>query len=97
MGRTNGTYRLRVQQFEEEWQPFRRALRARYQDDFDQLFEKAELFANAAGMQNPVHAYRTILFSIILAQEVERRELKERTATLEERVAALEDETGDAV
>ena len=97
MGRTNATYRMRRQQFEEEWQPFRRALRKQHQEPFDDLMEMADRFAAAAGMQNPVHVYRTILVSIALGQEIERQQLEERQAELEDRLDTLEAEADDAI
>ena len=90
MGRTNPTFRDRLRNFEEEWQPFRRGLRKKHQEHFDQLLEMADGFAQAAGYQNPVHAHQAILLSMLLAQEIERQ-------ALEERVAALEDAMDDAV
>ena len=90
MGRTNPTFRDRLRQFEEQWQPYRRGLRKSEQEQFDDLVEMADRFAAASGFQNPVHAHQAILLSIVLAQEIERQ-------SLEDRVAALEAELGDAV
>lgn len=86
MGRTNATFRERLRNFEEEWQPFRRGLRAQHQEHFDRLLEMANGFAQAAGYQNPVHAHQAILLSIILAQEIERQQLEDRVAALEDEV-----------
>lgn len=90
MGRTNPTFRDRLRGFEEDWKPFRRALRSSQQQYFDDLLEMADQFAAAAGNQNPAYAYRAIFLSMFLAQEMERQRL-------EERVAALEAELDDAV
>ncbi|WP_254523165.1 hypothetical protein [Natrinema caseinilyticum] len=49
MGKTNPTYRDQLRRLEEDWQPFRRALRVQYQEEFDQLFDEARQFADAAG------------------------------------------------
>lgn len=81
MGRTNATLRDRLRKFEEEWQPFRRGLREQHQEPFDDLLEMADRFAQAAGFQNPVHAHRAILLSMVLAQEIERQELEARLAS----------------
>ena len=76
MGRTNPTYRNAVRALEEEWAPMRRALRVEYQDDFDRLFDRARGFADAAGHANPPDPERALLMSLLLAHEVELRQLR---------------------
>lgn len=83
MGRTNPTFRDRLRQFEENRAKLRRSLRQQYQRDFDTIIEHARQFADAAGYQNPREPEREILFSIILGQQTEIRELKQRVAELE--------------
>lgn len=77
MGRTNPTFRDQLQRFEEEWQPYRRALRREQQADFDRLFERAADHASAAGYQNPSNPELAVLFSILLSQERELQQLKD--------------------
>lgn len=76
MGRTNPTYRDALQRLEGEWEPMRRGLRWEYQDDFDRLFSRARGFADAAGYANPPDPERALVFSVLLAHEVELRELR---------------------
>lgn len=76
MGRTTPTYRQFLESFEGDWQPYRRGLRAQYQSDFDCLFAKANYFADAAGYQNAADPDVAILLSMLLAQEVELRQLR---------------------
>ena len=83
MGRTNPTFRNVLRRFEENWQQYRRALRREHQEDFDELLEHADRFAAAAGMQNPTDPEKAILVSVLLAHEVEQRELRERVENLE--------------
>lgn len=78
MGRTNPTYRDVLTRFEEECQPFRRGLRRQHQPAFDRLFEKARRHADAAGYLNLADPRMAILLSILLAQEQELRDLRER-------------------
>lgn len=78
MGRTNPTYRNAVRGLEAEWAPMRRALRAEYQQDFDRLFDRARGFADAAGHANPPDPERALLLSLLLAHEVELRQLRAR-------------------
>ena len=77
MGRSKPTFRNYLDRFEGDWAPYRRALRRRHQDDFDRLFEKARGHADAAGHLDPTDPRFAILFSMILAQERELRELRE--------------------
>lgn len=83
MGRTLPTFRDRLRQFEQEWQPYRRGLRRRHRSDFDRLLAKARQHAGAAGHQNPRSPEQAIVLSILLAQEIELRKLRDRVDALE--------------
>ncbi|WP_265109164.1 hypothetical protein [Halosolutus halophilus] len=76
MGRTNPTYRDRLRRLEEDWQPFRRALRQEFQEEFDQLFDHGRGFADAAGIQNEMTVMEPFLISVCLAQEFRIEELE---------------------
>ena len=78
MGRTNPTYRYWLERYEAEWQPFRRALRHDHREDFDRLFERASEHASAAGYQNATDPELATLVAILLSQERELRELRDR-------------------
>ena len=69
MGRTNPTYRDTLRYLEEDWQSYRRALRARDQEHFDHLWEAAAEYADAAGYHNSERALDLVLVSIMVAQE----------------------------
>lgn len=84
MGRTNPTYRDRLRALEESWGDFRRALRAEEKAHFDRLFEHARAHADAAGYQNATDPVIPMLVSVLLAQEREVAELRERVDELEE-------------
>ncbi|WP_276252512.1 hypothetical protein [Halomontanus rarus] len=96
MGRTNPTYRDALRRLEEEWEPMRRGLRREYQDDFDRLFARARGFADAASYANPPDPERALVFSVLLAQEVELRELREKLEAVS-RERALEARGDDGV
>lgn len=95
MGRTNPTHRDQLDRFEDAWSGYRRSLRRRYQADFDRLFEHARQFAHASSFQNPSNPETAMLVSMLLAQEVERRELAERVEALEAAVDLEADETDE--
>lgn len=83
MGRSDPTYRDLLDRFEQDWQPYRRALRRQYQEDFDELMDGARRFADAAGMQNTVHPQDAAFFSMMLSLAVRQRRLEERVDELE--------------
>ncbi len=95
MGRTNPTHRDQLDRFEDEWQGYRRSLRRRYQRDFDALFEHARQFAHASSFQNPTDPDLAVLVSILLAQEVEHRELAQDVAALRDMIEDSDDATTD--
>jgi hypothetical protein len=80
MGRTNPTLRDRLDRLERDWGPVRRALRRRYQRDFDRLFERARAHADATGQGNPPEVWRAFVFAVLLAQERELRRLADELA-----------------
>lgn len=84
MGRTNPTYRDWLHRTEDEWRPFRRALRREAQEDFDRLFERAANHADAAGYMNTTRPEYLLFLSILVAQEREFRELSERVDELQQ-------------
>lgn len=77
MGRTNPTFRDFLDKYEDEWSSYRRGLRRRYKSHFDRLFERARGHADAAGYMNAADPEIAFLVSVLLAQEVELRELRE--------------------
>ncbi|MEF8773895.1 MAG: hypothetical protein V5A23_04680 [Halobacteriales archaeon] len=81
MGRTNPTYRDWLRAFEDDWAPYRRALRRRRQPDFDRLFERAREHADAAGHANPRDPELALVLSMLLAHEAELRALRNDLAT----------------
>lgn len=95
MGRTNPTYRRALDSLVQEYQPFRRALRAPHDEDFDAVVAKARSLADAATHQNPPRPAHGALLSVLVAQEAELRERRADVAALRARVDALEARLGD--
>lgn len=83
MGRTNPTFRDFLDGYEARWSAYRRALRKRHRDDFDRLFARVRDHADAAGHQNATDPEMAVLVSILLSQERELRQLRERVDDLE--------------
>ncbi len=83
MGRTNPTFRDVLQRTREDWQPFRRGLRATHQPTFDALFDDAATYADAAGYLNAREPIHPILVAMLLAQKRQLRDLEDRVDALE--------------
>lgn len=83
MGRTNPTYRDYLQSVDDEWQPFRRALRHQHTTDYDALFDYAREYADAAGYLNRSDPEIALLLSMLVGIEAERRALEARVEALE--------------
>lgn len=77
MGRTNPTYRETIRGVEQQWQPYRRALRCRDQPHFDRLFEYARAHADAAGQLNHRFVELPLLVSVLIEQERRLRALEQ--------------------
>jgi hypothetical protein len=71
----------------QEWKKFRWALRKEDQQIFDQLFEKARLHVEAGGNAARLWPFETILISMLLEQEKEMDELREKISGYEEQVS----------
>lgn len=84
MGRTNPTYRDTLRALETDWEDYRRALRHRTTEQYDQLWAYARAHADAAGYLNHSDPLVTVLFSIALEQERRLDELAARLEALEE-------------
>jgi len=69
MGRTNPTFRDTLGHMENQWQPYRRALRYRDQDAFDTLWGYARDHADAGGYLSHPDPAVVMLFSVCLAQQ----------------------------
>lgn len=88
MGRTNPTYRDVLRAIENQWADYRRGLRRKQQQRFDQLFEYIRSHSDASGYLNHTEPFYPALVSIDLEQEA-------RLDELEDRITQLEAETTD--
>lgn len=84
MGRTNPTYRDRLDALEREFSAYRRALRVSEQEHFDRLFEHGRTYAHAAGYLNHPDPEIPYLFSVLLAHQRRIAELSEQVEALQE-------------
>lgn len=84
MGRTNQTYRNRLENLKDQFKPFRKALRQEDKGFLDSLWEKAFYHASASSYMNPRNPAETALISIQVEQEKEIQRLKRRVKEIEE-------------
>ncbi|MDB2242665.1 hypothetical protein [Halorubrum ezzemoulense] len=82
MGRTNPTYRDCLGAIEDEWGAYRRALRRRDQETFDQLFVYARAHADAAGTLNHSDPLAPMWMAIAIEQNRRISELETRVDEL---------------
>ena len=86
MGRTNQTYRNRLEEFKNRFKPFRRALRSEDKKFVDAIWEKAFYHASASSYMNPRDPAAAALVSIQVEQEKEIHRLKQRIDEMEEKI-----------
>lgn len=85
MGKTNPTYRELLKDLKSRWTPFRKALRAQDQELFDEIFDKAEGQAQAGSMMVADSPGQSFYMSLLIEQEKEIQNLKQRVTELEEK------------
>ncbi|QLG63067.1 hypothetical protein [Halorarum salinum] len=78
MGKTNPTYRDRLNAWEDDWQSFRQALRAPRREYFDELLVMANELSMAAGYQNTADFATPLLVSVCVRQQEEIAALQAR-------------------
>lgn len=82
MGKTNPTYRDQLRSTERDWDQFERALRRRDQPAYEELWEHAHSYADAAGMKFPARTMDGVLLSVALGQQREINDLREELEEL---------------
>jgi len=97
VGRTNPTYRDRLDSLEQEWAAYRRGLRASEQAQFDRLFAHGREYAHAAGYLNHPTPEFPLLVSILLAHERRLADLETKESGSDTREGARGDDESDAV
>lgn len=76
MGRTVPTYRMHLEAILEEWIAYRRALREKDREIFDEVVGKARMHASAASYCAHLDPVETALLSILLEMQREIRALR---------------------
>ena len=76
MGRTVPTYRLHTESIINEWMDYRRALREKDREVFDELMFKARLHSSAGSYTAHLDPVATMFLSILLELQKEVRDAK---------------------
>lgn len=90
MGRTNATYRRKIDKFQDTFKPFQKALREENKTYIDELWSKMYRYSSAGSYMNSSRPGLVAVISIMLglqkeinSNEKEIEEIKERMSQLE--------------
>lgn len=86
MGRTNSTYRNKLDEIMMEFKPFKKALRKENKQYFNALWEKAHKYSSAASYMNPQRPGFSVLLSMMTGLQKEIRENREQLERLERKM-----------
>ena len=86
MGRTVPSYRQALESEIERWKSFRKGLRRKDAEAFDQMMNACRLFASAGSMATRPILLEAIFMSILLHQEKAIMEIKEKLDRLEKQL-----------
>jgi hypothetical protein len=86
MGRTVPSYRQALETEIERWKGFRKGLRNKDAEAFDQMMNACRMFASAGSMATRPILLEAMLMSILLNQEKAIMEIKEKLDKLEKQL-----------
>ncbi len=86
MGRTVPSYRQVLEREVGRWEGFRKALRGKARDAFDEMIKACRMNASAAGMATRPILAEAIFMTILLSQQKELMEIKDRFERLERKL-----------
>jgi hypothetical protein len=86
MGRTVPSYRQALESEIERWKSFRKGLRRKDAEAFDQMMNACRLFASAGSMATRPILLEAMFMSILLHQEKAIMEIKEKLDRLEKQL-----------
>lgn len=86
MGRTVPSYRQALEAEIGRWKGFRKALRGENLKAFDEMMKSCRIYASAGGMATRPILTEAMFMSILLSQQSELMEIRERLEQLEERI-----------
>jgi hypothetical protein len=76
MGRTLPTYRMLLEEELTQWKDYRRALRKKDQEVFDELLKQARTHSSASGYHVTTNVFEPMVLTMLLEQKKEINRLK---------------------
>ncbi len=76
MGRTLPTYRMLLEEELTQWKDYRRALRKKDQEVFDELLKQARTHSSASGYHVTTNIFEPMVLTMLLEQKKEINRLK---------------------
>jgi hypothetical protein len=76
MGRTLPTYRMLLEEELDMWKDYRRALRRKDQEIFDELLKQARTHSSASGYHVTTNVFEPMVLTMFLEQKKEINRLK---------------------
>jgi hypothetical protein len=86
LGRTVPSYRQALESEINRWEPFRRALRAKETEAFNDMMNACRMHASAAGMATRPILSEAMFMSILLSQQKQLAEIRESLERLEKQL-----------
>lgn len=86
MGRTVPSYRQALEAEIARWEGFRKALRGRELEAFDEMMNVCRIYASAAGMATRPILAEAMFMSILLGQQMKLIEIRESLERLEKQL-----------
>ena len=87
MGKTVPSYRQALEMEIERWKGFRKALRGKDAEAFDRMMDACRMFASAGGMATRPILLEAMFMSILLHQEKDIMEIREKLDRLEKQLS----------
>ncbi len=87
MGRTVPSYRQALKREIEKWKGFRKGLRNKDAEAFDRMMNACRNFASAGSMATRPILLEAMFMSILLQQEKDLMEIREKLDSLEKRLS----------
>lgn len=86
MGRTVPTFRNAVEDEIKRWKEFRKSLRKKDREAFDELLEDCKRHLSACSQANDPEPFRAMAISMILEQQKKLDSLKETISQIRDRI-----------
>lgn len=91
MGRTNATYRNKIDQFQKSFKPFKKGLRNKNKKYLDSLWEKMHRYSSAGSYMNSFRPGLVAVISMLIGVQEETEKNREEIKKIKKRLEEIED------